>query len=74
MATVAGPRSTTYKTAGWLKVHLHVDDSVLLRLVALKQVRVQETSMFPRYCVEDVRTYLKKDHRDVGEMDSTEQE
>lgn len=71
MATLTRDRAVTFKTAGWLKRVLRVDDSILLRLVALEQVRVQKTSMFPRYCVEDVQTYLEKDHRCAGNMQTT---
>lgn len=56
-----------FQTAGWLKRVLRTDDSLLLRLVALGRVRVKKTSMYPRYCIEDVRACLMEDGRYAGD-------
>jgi hypothetical protein len=71
MSSVTEAAPATFKTAGWLKRNLRTDDSLLLRLVALGQVRVQKTSMYPRYCLEDVQAFLRQENRYAGDQTTT---
>jgi hypothetical protein len=67
MPALSAAASATYKAAGYMRRNLHVDDSLLLRLVATGRVRVQRTSAYPRYCVEDVQNCLREDNRHAGQ-------
>jgi hypothetical protein len=58
MMATAPEAGVTFKTASYMRMQLHVDDSVLLRIVAQGKVRVMKTSTHPRYCVEDVEQFL----------------
>ena len=61
MPATAKDATVTWKKAYWLRKHLYAYQSVMLRWVAMGQVRVRQTSGFPLYCLEDVKACLRED-------------
>ena len=61
MARTAAGEPGKYRSAGWIRDNLHVNECTMLRLVAFGKVRVHAADCsFPLYAIEDVRTWLKE--------------
>jgi hypothetical protein len=71
MQRTAAPVPTdTFMSAGWMRVHLKINDRQLTTAVARGRVRVlNNVGLYPTYSVDDMKAFLR-DQRRSGEETS----
>lgn len=58
--------AVTFKSAGFMRRKMGVNECFLLRIVAMGKVRVRQTEPHPQFCVQDVEACLRQETEHEG--------